>query len=29
MGDKDFIKPILERRGEVHFGKVKQILSAC
>ncbi|EFN52667.1 hypothetical protein CHLNCDRAFT_58800 [Chlorella variabilis] len=23
MGDKDFIKPLLERRGTVHFGKVK------
>jgi len=23
MGDKDFIKPILERKGTVHFGKVK------
>jgi len=22
MGDKDFIKPVLERRGTVHFGKV-------
>jgi len=22
MGDKDFIKPILERKGTVHFGKV-------
>lgn len=22
MGDKDFVKPILERRGQVHFGKV-------
>lgn len=22
MGDKDFIKPILERQGKVHFGKV-------
>lgn len=22
MGDKDFVKPILERRGVVHFGKV-------
>ena len=21
MGDKDFIKPVLERRGTVHFGK--------
>ena len=21
MGDKDFIKPVLERRGSVHFGK--------
>lgn len=24
MGDKDFIKPILERQGKVHFGKVGQ-----
>lgn len=23
MGDKDFIKPLLERRGTVFFGKVK------
>ncbi|KAL4436361.1 hypothetical protein ABPG77_009923 [Micractinium sp. CCAP 211/92] len=23
MGDKDFIKPLLERRGTVYFGKVK------
>ena len=23
MGDRDFIKPLLERRGKVHFGKVK------
>ncbi|KAK9840649.1 hypothetical protein WJX81_006905 [Elliptochloris bilobata] len=23
MGDKDFIKPLLERRGTVHFGKVR------
>lgn len=23
MGDKDFIKPILERQGKVHFGKVR------
>ena len=23
MGDKDFIKPLLERHGKVHFGKVK------
>jgi gephyrin len=23
MGDKDFIKPLLERRGKVFFGKVK------
>jgi hypothetical protein len=22
MGDKDFIKPLLERRGTVFFGKV-------
>ena len=22
MGDKDLIKPLLERRGEVHFGRV-------
>lgn len=22
MGNKDFIKPILERKGTVHFGKV-------
>ena len=22
VGDKDFIKPILERKGTVHFGKV-------
>lgn len=22
MGDKDFIKPLLERRGTVYFGKV-------
>ena len=22
MGDKDFVKPILERKGSVHFGKV-------
>lgn len=21
MGDKDFVKPILERKGTVHFGK--------
>ncbi len=23
MGDKDFIKPLLERRGTVFFGKVR------
>jgi hypothetical protein len=23
MGNKDFIKPILERKGTVHFGKVR------
>ena len=23
MGDKDFIKPLLERHGKVFFGKVK------
>lgn len=23
MGDRDFIKPLLERHGKVHFGKVK------
>ena len=23
MGDKDFIKPVLERRGTVHFGKAR------
>lgn len=22
MGDKDYIKPLLERKGKVHFGKV-------
>ena len=22
MGDKDFVKPLLESRGTVHFGKV-------
>ena len=22
MGDKDFIKPLLEQSGQVHFGKV-------
>ena len=26
MGDKDFIKPELERRGTVHFGKVLVVL---
>ena len=26
MGDKDFVKPILERRGTVHFGKVSSLL---
>ena len=24
MGDKDFLKPLLERRGTVFFGKVGQ-----
>ena len=28
MGDKDFIKPELERRGTVHFGKVPLVF-AC
>ena len=28
MGDKDFIKPELERRGTVHFGKVP-VVSYC
>jgi hypothetical protein len=23
MGDKDFVKPLLESRGKVHFGKVR------
>ncbi len=23
MGERDFIKPLLERHGKVHFGKVK------
>lgn len=23
MGDRDFIKPLLEQHGMVHFGKVK------
>ena len=23
MGDKDFVKPLLESRGTVHFGKVR------
>lgn len=23
MGDKDFVKPLLENRGTVHFSKVK------
>ncbi len=27
MGDKDFIKPVLERRGTVHFGKVVPVHS--
>ena len=25
MGDKDFIKPLLERRGTVFFGKVRAL----
>ena len=34
MGDKDFIKPVLERRGQVYFGKVRNLhrsafLAAC
>ena len=28
MGDKDFVKPELERRGTVHFGKVPLVF-AC
>ena len=23
MGDRDFVKPLLESRGKVHFGKVR------
>lgn len=26
MGDKDFIKPLLEKRGKVHFSKVMSLL---
>lgn len=26
MGDKDFVKPLLEKRGTVHFSKVKFVL---
>ena len=30
MGDKDFIKPLLEQAGQVHFGKVRvQSLFTC
>jgi hypothetical protein len=25
VGDRDFIKPILERQGTVHFGKVQPL----
>lgn len=24
MGDKDLVKPLLEKRGTVHFGRVRQ-----
>ena len=27
MGDKDYIKPLLENAGQVHFGKVCRILT--
>lgn len=26
MGDKDFVKPLLEKRGTVHFSKVRFVL---
>lgn len=29
MGDRDFIKPILERQGTVHFGKVLPPILLC
>ena len=29
VGDKDFIKPILERKGTVHFGKVAATVVLC
>ena len=27
MGDKDFVKPLLEQRGKVYFSKVEILLS--
>ena len=29
MGDKDFVKPLLRKRGTVHFSKVHRLFSFC